>query len=228
MKVVALVILALLVSHALAATATTSFTVQALGAVHKTSEHTWMSGIDNESLSGSSGSVLVTAPGEVRYQTKDHIDARTGNFYNQTGYAEFTAGGVFEESVAMDNSDPYQSVVATHSGFMQAAQIDTAKFVDNADVSIGQQAAWDGAGMYSRDIAYTVAQERESMGHIYKFRTDTRSHEFVGTNVSGGAIARPEFEFIDFSDSFIVNDTALEANATNTTSDIVSEHTGVM
>jgi hypothetical protein len=46
--------------------------------------------------------------------------------------------------------------------------------------------------------------------------------------VSGGAIARPEFEFIDFSDSFIVNDTALEANATNTSSDIVSEHTGVM
>ena len=58
MKIVALVILALLVSHALAATATTSFTVQALGAVHKTSEHTWMSGIDNESLVGLPGVFL--------------------------------------------------------------------------------------------------------------------------------------------------------------------------
>jgi len=228
MRLVAGILLLLFVSPAFAAIATTSFTVQTLGAVHRTLDISWASGIDNESLSGNSGSVLLTAPGDVKYQTKDTVDARTGNFYNQTGYAEFTNGGVFMESVNMENTDPYQSVVGTHSGFLQTAQIDTAKFVDNADVSIGQQAAWDGAGLYQRDIAYTVVQERETMGHTYKFTTSSHDHGFVGTNTSGGAIVRPEFEFIDFSDSFIANDTAIAANLTSNTTDVVSEHTGAL
>lgn len=226
MKFAALLVMMLLVSHAFAAVATTSFTVQTLGSVHRSVDTMWRSGVDNESLGGSSGSILVTLPGETRYQTTDTVDATTGNFYNQSGYVEFENGGVFAESVSMAGSDPYQVVTGSHYGFAQKAQISTAKFVENADVSVGQQAAWDGAGMYGRDISYAVRQSRETLGRTYTFLTESNDHAVVGTNASGGAIVRPEFDFIDFSDSFITNDTALDINMTKNQTNVVSSHTG--
>lgn len=216
-----------LVSPVFAATITNSFSAYGVGAVIANQDSNFGVNINNDSMTGNSGSVLMTAPGEFQYQTRDTIDATLGNNYNATGYSRFNNGGVFSESLNLESSTPYQSVTDEHYGVLQSAEIDTAKYVSNGDLSMGQEAAWDGAGIYVRDIDFAVHQVRETMGNKYTFRTIGTDHRVVATNMTGGARVRPEFSFIDFSDSFITNDTALAVNATNTT-DIVSESTGAI
>lgn len=205
MKLFTLLLLILLVPVALAASTSNTFTAEGRGAIIQNSFSSWQSGEDNNTIGGSSGAALLTAPGEFQYQTADNIDATTNNFYNSTGYTRFDAGGVFEESASIATSDPYQTVTGKHSGFLQTAEIETAKFIENADLSIGQIAAWDGPGTYIRDIDYSVTAETETDGHTYTYRTDSRDHRAIITNSSGGARARPEFTFTDFSDAFIFN-----------------------
>jgi hypothetical protein len=227
MKLPAVIIILCLVSPVFAATITNSFSAYGVGALTVNSDQHFGAGINNDSLSGNSGSVLVTAPGEFRYQTFDTLDATFGNNYNSTGYSRFNNGGVFSESVNMETSTPYQSVTDEHYGVLQSAEIDTAKYVSNGDLSMGQEAAWDGAGVYVRDIDWSVYQVRKTMGNTYTYRTDGTDHRIVATNSTGGAKVRPEFSFIDFSDSFITNDTALGVNETNT-SEIMPETMGGM
>ena len=228
-KLFVVVLLLTLVSTTFAAEMHSTFTAQGTGGISVSKDSTWDSGVDNTSLGGSSGNSMLTAIGDFKYQTKDNFDALTRNFYNQTGYARFDNGGVFTDSINMESSDPYQSVLVEHYGILQAAEMDSAKYVDGADLSSGQQVAWDGAGVYSRDVDYKVEQQRETDGKVYHFRTDSNSHETVFTNMSGGAIVRPEFEFLDFSDSFITNDTALGINeTTNQTVDIAPATMGAL
>ena len=216
-----------LVSPVFAATITNSFSAYGVGAVIANQDSTFGVNINNDSMTGNSGSVLVTAPGEFQYQTRDTIDATLGNNYNTTGYSRFRNGGIFSESLNMESTTPYQSVTDEHYGILPSAEIDTAKYVSNGDLSMGQQAAWDGSGIYVRDLDWSVHQVRETMGNKYTFRTSGTDHRIVGTNSTGGAIVRPEFSFIDFSDSFITNDTALAVNQTNTT-ELIPETMGAI
>lgn len=229
MRAVWLLVFLFLVSPVIGATITNSFTAQGNGAIIRDLDMNWDSGVDNTSLGGNSGSVMLTAPGDFQYQTKDHIDATVGNFYNQTGYAQFNNGGVFSESVNMENSDPRQSVLVNHYGILPSTEMDMAKTVNGADLDMGQQAAWSGAGVLFRDISYDVETRRETMGKVYHYRTPGSDHAGVATNVSGGAIVRPEFSFTSFTNAFIFNDTALGANVTNnTTTDIQPSSVGAM
>ena len=229
MKFLSMLILLVLVSTAYAATVTNSMSLEGNCAVNRNLDVNWGSGVSNDSISGNSGSSILTAPGPLQYQTKDTVDATYNNFYNQTGYSRFDNGGLYTESVNMETSSPYQSVTVEHSGILQSAQIDTAKFVENADVDMGQQAEWDGAGFATRDVKYVVDQERDSLGNTYYYRTESTDHVFVSTNATGGARFRPEFAFTDFADSFITNDTILSINATeNATEDIKSVHEGAI
>lgn len=227
MKFPTVLIILCLVSPVFAATITNSFSAQGIGIVIANQDLNFESGINNDSLSGNSGSVILTAPGQFQYQTKDTVDATLGNNYNATGYSRFNNGGIFSESLNMESTTPYQSVTDEHYGILQSAEIDTAKYVSNGDLSMGQQAAWDGTGTYIRDIDFTVYQVRETMGNTYTFRTAGTDHRIIGTNTTGGAIVRPEFSFIDFSDSFITNDTALAVNQTNTT-ELIPETMGAI
>lgn len=221
MKLFSLLLLILvLFPAALAASTSNTFTAEGNGAILQTSDLSWQSGEDTTTIGGSSGSILLTAPGQFQYQTADTLDAATNNFYNSTGYARFDNGGVVEESASMTTSDPYQAVTGRHYGFLQTAELETAKFVENADLSIGQIAAWDGSGLYTRDIDYTVSAETEAYGHTYTYRTDARDHRTVSTNNTGGARVRPEFSFVDFSDAFIFN---VSSNAT--TNELVNNTT---
>lgn len=224
-----LLALLLVITPALGATVSNTFSAQGNGAIIRDFDLNWESGVDNTTLGGNSGSVMLTAPGQFQYQTKDMQDATAGNFYNQTGYARFDNGGVFSESVNMESSDPRQSVLVNHYGILAAAEMDTAKVVNNADVDMGQQVAWDGSGMLFRDVAYDVTARRETMGHVYSYRTSSTDHAGIATNMSGGAIVRPEFSFTSFTDAFIFNDTALAENVTNnTTTDVMPATMGAM
>lgn len=228
MKSIAFVLVLLLVSGVFAASSTNSMSIQANGAINRNFESTWSSSLENSSISGSSGSSIVTAPGALRYQTTDLTDMKYNNFYNQTGYSEFSNGGIFTESLNVETDDPYQTVLVEHAGILQQAEIDTAKFVENANLDMGQQVAWDGAGTFTRDVKYKVIQSRYTTGKTYMLESGSSDHATVFTNQSGGALIRPEFSFIDFADSFITNDTAItNATATNETN-LDSEHTGAI
>lgn len=220
MKLLTILLFCFFVHASLAATVHDSFTAEGNGAIIQNSESTWQSGYDNKIISGSSGSILLTAPGPFQYQTSDNQDATINNFYNSSGYSRFDNGGVFEESAGISTSDPYQKANVRHYGFLQTAEIDTAKFVEDSDLSIGQQAAWDGAGLYTRDRSYEVEAKLETEGKVYTYRTDSRDYRVVSTNSTGGARVRPEFSFTDFSDVFVYN-TTTDVNETLNQSEVI-------
>lgn len=220
MKLLIILLICFFVPAALAATVSDSFTAEGNGVIIQNTESTWQSGYDNKIMSGSSGSILLTAPGPFQYQTKDNQDATINNFYNSSGYVRFDNGGVFEESAGIATSDPDQKANVRHYGFLQTAEIDSAKFVEDADLSIGQQAAWDGAGLYTRDRSYEVQAQLETEGSTYTYRTESRDYRVISTNSTGGARVRPEFSYTDFSDVFIFN-TTTDVNETLNQSEVI-------
>ena len=226
----AVVALLLLLSPVLGATISNTFSAQGVGAITRSSDINWGSSVDNTSVGGNSGSVMLTAPGEFQYQTKDHIDATAGNFYNQTGYARFDKGGVFSETLNVEGSDPYQSVAVSHYGVLPMTEMDSAKTVNGVDLDMGQQVQWAGSGNLFKDVAYSVDAVRQTMGSTYRYRTTGADHAGVQTNMSGGAIVRPEFSFTSFSNAFIFNDTSLQENITNnsTSDDVYPSTMGAM
>ena len=216
MKIEWVVIAALFVlTPVLGATVSNTFTAQGIGAITRSSDINWGSSIDNISVSGNTGSVLLTATGEFQYQTKEYQDAEAGNFYNQTGYSRFDNGGVFSESLNIEGSDPYQSVLVSHYGVLPMTEMDTAKTANGLDLDMGQQAQWAGSGNLFRDVKYSVDAMRQTMGSTYRYRTTGTDHAGISTNMTGGAIVRPEFAFTSFSNAFIFNDTSLQENITN-------------
>lgn len=225
-----LLLLLLIVTPAIAATISNTFTAQGNGAIIRDFDLNWESGVDNSTIGGNSGSVMLTAPGEFQYQTKDGQDATAGNFYNQTGYARFDKGGVFSETLNVEGSDPYQSVAVSHYGVLPMTEMDTAKTANGLDLDMGQQVQWAGAGNLFRDVKYSVDAMRQTMGSTYRYQTTGNDHAGVGTNITGGAIVRPEFAFTSFSNAFIFNDTSLQENITNnsTSGDVYQSTMGAM
>lgn len=232
MKVVWAIILTslLILTPVLGATVSSSFSAQGVGAIIRSSDINWRSSIDNTTVGGNAGSVLLTAPGEFQYQTKEYQDAEAGNFYNQTGYSRFDNGGGFSESLNIEGSDPHQSVLVSHYGALPMTEMDTAKTANGLDLDMGQQVQWAGAGNLFRDVKYSVDAMRQTMGSTYRYQTTGNDHAGVGTNITGGAIVRPEFAFTSFSNVFIFNDTSLQENITNnsTSDDVYPSTMGAM
>lgn len=216
MKFFHLFVFIFLVSFVSGASTINSFSAQGSGSIIRNLGHAWSAGSGDISLGGSSNSQLLTAPGDFQYQARDMIDATTNNRYNQTGYTSFSSGGVFGESLSMEETDMGQSAVVSHDGILQSAEISTAKFISDANMSMGQQAAWQGAGMFTRDVAYSVDIAQSNDQDPYHVKSDiginyqaiSSEHSMISTNATGGAIVRPEFSFIDFGDAYVVNKTS--------------------
>jgi len=217
MRLIAALFALFLISSASASIASSGLSAQGSGSVIRNVDITWETGADGQYLGGASGHVLLTGPGDFQYQTKDTIDATKNNRYNQTGYVQADRGVVFSDTVSMVSTQPNQEASVEYSGIMQSAEISTAKYVSDANLSMGQQAAWDGAGLYSGETGYSVDLVNEDDDTITTYRTASRDHFFISTNLSGGAIVRPEFNFIDFSDAFIFNTTSANETAVNNT-----------
>ena len=222
MKFIYLFIGFLLIYSVSGAVVTNSFTAEGTGSVGRNLDLNWQSGMDSEFVGGSAGSLLLTAPGAFQYQTSDKVDATTNNRYNETGYVRFDNGGVGSESASMYDSYPNQQASVTHDYILQTTEIDTAKFVSDANMSIGQQAAWDGAGLYTRDASYSVEITRESNDSTMHYRTDSSDHGIISTNMTGGARVRPQFSYIDFSDAFIFNQTGVNSTMNQTANESVN------
>ena len=216
MRLTSLVFLIFIVSVTSAAVVTNSFSAQGVGSVARNIDTEFEYGVGSDFVGGTSQSVLLTAPGQFQYQTKDTTDASINNRYNQTGYVRFDNGGVGSDSVSMVASSPSQNADVDHSWILQTAELQTAKFVSDTNLSMGQQASWDGAGLYTRDMSYGVEIVGTKDGKGTHYRSGQTDHGVISTNMTGGAIVRPEFSFTGFEDSFAVNTTA-DVNQTNQT-----------
>ena len=208
-----------------------SFTVQGEGALSRTLYSSWDSGSNGIGVGGDSSSRILTSPGLFQYQTRDTIDARVNNRYNETGYIRAEGTTIFSESLAIHETDLGQNVDVTHSGIVSNAEFDTAKFVSDANLSIGQKGGWVGSGMYLRDLNYAVDIVQSSDTDVYNLGIPTidygahgREHSMISTNNSGSMNIRPEFSFIDFSDAYVINNTVPGevVNTTNTTEEAVN------
>lgn len=211
-----LVCLFFVISAVSAATVVNSFSAEGSGSVGRHIDTTFENGLGTDFVSGTSSSVLLTAPGKFEYQTRDTTDATTGNRYNQTGYVRFRNGGVGSESVSMTATSPSQTAEVDHSYILQSASIDTSKFVNGPNLSAGQEASWDGAGLYTRDASYAVEVIDSENGKPTHYVSEQTDHGVISTNSTGGAIVRPEFSFTGFGDAFVVNKTEI-VNQTNIT-----------
>ena len=210
-----------------------SYTVQGEGAISRNLYNSWDSGSNGIGVGGNSGSHILTSPGPFQYQTRDTIDAQVNNRYNETGYMRVEGTSIFSESVSMHETDLGQSADVTHSGIINNAEFDTAKFASDANLSIGQRGGWDGSGMYFRDISYGVDIVQSSNdvlgGSGIDYSAHGGEHSVVFTNSSEYIRdMRPEFSFIDFSDSFVINKTVAGevANTTEEAANVTNETGG--
>jgi hypothetical protein len=220
----------LIISIASGAGMQNSLSLQGDCSISRTMFNTWDSGSNGVELGGNSGSRILTSPGQIQYQTRDAIDARTNNRYNETGYLLAEGTSVFSESLSMHETDLGQSVDVAHSGIVERAEFDTAKFANDADISIGQKGGWYGTGMYFRDIDYGVNIDQSTNDLLgssgIDYGANGGEHLAVFTNSSQYVkVIRPEFSFSDFGDSFAVNKTAPGEVVVNTTEAAVNNTT---
>lgn len=225
-SIITLILILFMVSSVSGAQIVSSVSAQGSGSVIRHIDATAEMALGGDVVVGSSGSKLLTAPGSFQYQTRDTTDATVTSRYNATGYINAETGLVYQETAAVDESDPGQHATVDHTAILQAAEVETAKLIEGSTVEIGQQAAWDGAGLYSRTVDYSAAVKREYPdGTTVSYRTLGRDRLKVSTNSTSGAIVRPEFSFRDFSDSFVFNTTSQSATNETVTSKTVEEET---
>ena len=225
--IIALVLTLFVVSSVSGAQIVSSVSAQGSGSVIRHIDATAEMSFGGDVVVGSSGSKLLTAPGSFQYQTRDTTDATVTSRYNATAYIQSDGGIVLSETAGIDESYPSQHATVDHTAILQTAEVETAKLVEGSTVEIGQQAAWDGAGLYSRTADYSAAVKREYPdGTTVSYRTLGRDRLHISTNSTTGAIVRPEFSFRDFSDSFVFNTTIQSAtNETGTSKSTVEEET---
>lgn len=225
--ITALVLTLFVVSAVSGAQIVSSVSAQGSGSVIRHIDATAEMSYGGDVVVGSSGSKLLTAPGSFQYQTRDTTDATVTSRYNSTGYLSSDSGVIIQETGAIDESNPSQHAKVDHTAIIQSAEIETAKLIEGSNLEIGQQAAWDGAGIYSRTADYGVSVSQEYPGgRTVSYRTYGRDRMHISTNSTGGAIVKPEFSFSDFSNSFVFNTTSQSAtNETATSKSTVEEET---
>lgn len=225
--ITALVLTLFVVSSVSGAQIVSSVSAQGSGSVIRHIDATAEMSFGGDVVVGSSGSKLLTAPGSFQYQTRDTTDATVTSRYNATGYLSSDSGVIIQETGAIDESNPSQHAKVDHTAILQSAEIETAKLIEGSNLEIGQQAAWDGPGIYSRTADYGVSVSQEYPGgRTVSYRTYGRDRMHISTNSTGGAIVKPEFSFSDFSNSFVFNTTSQSAtNETATSKSTVEEET---
>jgi len=215
------------IAPAYAAQAKYSLTVEGDGSLIINNGESWSAGYlgtgamptGKQYNGGSSGDHLVSGPGSFQYQDSSDTDARVNDRYTQSGYSQFHNGVLFDNTLYMQDSsanvsDQYAST--RFGGYLTESEIQTAKFVNNANMSSGQEVQWAGPGIYEGEITYGV--ELDSGGNTtVGYENGGRKFFSFVTNQTGWGHARPEYSHTDFSDTFIfsasdeVNNTSEEA-----------------
>jgi hypothetical protein len=167
---------------------------------------------------GTSSDRLVSGNGNFHYDDSSTLDARINNRYSQNGFSEFHNGVNFETHSSLADASANvteQYADATYGGMLQEAYIKNAKFINNANMSAGQQAVWNGAGQYHSSVNHGVSLGTGGNSSTIDYVNDGHKKLDFYTNQSGGGNVRPEFSYTDFSDSYLANITG-KASANQT------------
>ncbi|MDD1729835.1 MAG: hypothetical protein LUQ50_12285 [Methanospirillum sp.] len=223
-----IIITTILICPSLAAIAEFSLSAEGIGSLSIYNGENWNAGTvgagfmhnGDQYNGGSSGDHLISGHGNFQYQDTSTLDATINNRYTQSGNSEFHNGVLFENTLDMDDASANvtdQHVSAKYGGYLTEAQIDNAKFVNNANLSVGQQAEWNGVGHYYGEVRYGVTLGTGGNESQIDYVNDGSKQFDIVTNESGGGRARPQFRYIDFSDSYFANMTGKELVAANET-----------
>lgn len=205
---------------------------------------------------GTSGHQVLTAPGPVQYQQKNTLDASQSNVYKSTGYVNFKNGGVTSDSVSMDDSAPnitdlsctagnigvdgkgvitgnvanqqYASGQRTAMG--QSMELDTSKFVNDADITLSSKANWTGVGVYAGDFTGSVKTGATKNATVPSYSADVHDSFSIYTTENNTHMAvTPQNSWGDFSEAFVAetsNSTSLSDVNNETSADEPANLTG--
>lgn len=223
-----ILIAAILITPSLAAIAEFSLAAEGIGSLSINNGENWNAGTvgagflhsGDQYNGGSSGDHLISGHGQFQYQDTSTLDATINNRYTQSGSSEFHNGVLFENTLGMEDASANvtdQHVNARYGGYLTETRIDNAKFVNNANLSVGQQAEWNGVGHYYGEVNYGVTLGTGGNNSQIDYINEGTKRFDVVTNESGGGRARPQFRYVDFSDSYFANMTGKELVAMNAT-----------
>ncbi|HWQ64829.1 MAG TPA: hypothetical protein VN429_10470 [Methanospirillum sp.] len=234
LRIICLLFTLYLIIHiALAAQATFSVSAEGAGTFFVNNGEQWNAGMVGNGFmhngeqynGGTSADQIVSGNGNFHYEDSSTLDARINNRYSQSGFSEFHNGVNFGTHSSLADASANvteQYADATYGGFLQEAYIKNSKFVNNANMSAGQQVAWNGAGQYHGSVNYGVSLGTGGNSSTIDYVNEGHKKIDMYTNQSGGGNVRPEFSYTDFSDSYLanitgkvaVNQTAFTVNST--------------
>jgi len=193
--------------------------VEGTGAISTNTGEMWYADSNGQYNGGSSGEHLMSGVGDFTYSRSDSYDATVNNRYTQDEKSTFKNGVIFDSELYMEDSSANvsaQSAYARYGGYLSETDITTAKFVNDANMSMGQQAAWNGVGLYTTDVGYEVALGTGDNETKINYVAESRKRQSVYTNETGGAIARVEFDYTDFADAYMANSSSETTSNSNT------------
>jgi hypothetical protein len=186
------------------ASASFSMNADGVGSIWYHAQEAWNADSGSQYNNGFSGDRFITGPGTFSYTHQDTLNASINNRYTQKDTLSVSNGILFESSLSLDDKSmngTKQQVDVQYGGYLSEAEITTAKFMNNANLSMGQQAAWNGVGMYTGQVRQKVTNE-QSGSEAVNYINEAHRRFGVVTNASGGAIVRPEFDYYDFSERY--------------------------
>ncbi len=189
---------------------------------------------------GAAGRTTLTAPGPAQYQTSENLDATHANVYRSSSYLDFQNGGINSESLSMTDIAPNVtdlSCTASNMGVAQSGTVggnvpnsqwangqktaiaqsmnlQTAKFINDAEYDLSSQATWTGKGMYIEDFAAGAQAGSSKNSSTENYLNEVRSHHGTITNSTANTRVRSDDSWGDFSSPFV---TKAALNITNTT-----------
>ncbi len=212
-------------------------------------ERTWGSGTDVSNptsplyTGGASGHQILTAPGPVKYQQINTLDASESNYYTSSGFIDAKNGVVTRDSIAIDESAPNQTdlsctasnvgvagkgviegnvankqyAVGERTAIGQSMNISTDKYVNDADIAISGDANWTGSGSYKIkfDAGSLTGATKNSTVPSYTDDAHDSYNIITGANNTGMRVIYQNARG-DFSKAFVA-ETANQTNSNTST-----------
>ena len=192
---------------------------------------------------GASGHITLTAPGPVQYQTTDKLDATHANVYTGSSYLDAQNGLVTSDSLSMTDIAPNITDIACTAGSLgstkggsvtgntpnsqyavgektaigQSMNVQSAKFINDAEFDLSGQAVGQGSSMYIEDFSAGAKSGASKNSSIENYRNEVRSHHATFGNQSADLKVRSDDSWGDFSSAFVTTATLNFTNSTNQT-----------
>lgn len=192
---------------------------------------------------GASGHITLTAPGPVQYQTLDKLDASNANVYTGSSYLDAQNGLVTSDSLSMTDIAPNITDIACTAGSLGAAKggyvtgntpnsqyavgektaigqsmnVQSAKFINDAEFDLSGQAVGQGSSMYVEEFSAGAKTGASKNSSVVNYRNEVRSHHATFGNQSADLKVKSDDSWGDFSPAFVTKAALNITNSTNQT-----------